>query len=82
MSYQALYRKWRPAVFEEMVGQDAVVTTLQKMLQPGSSIVQSVRLNELKRMLWLSAVLFFTVHFRKYPAYTGSGTVVSGLVQA
>ena len=33
MSYQALYRKWRPAVFEEMVGQDAVVTTLQNQIR-------------------------------------------------
>jgi len=33
MSYQALYRKWRPATFREVVGQDAVVTTLQNQIK-------------------------------------------------
>ena len=33
MSYQALYRKWRPATFDEIVGQDAVVTTLKNQVR-------------------------------------------------
>ena len=32
MSYQALYRKWRPSTFDEIVGQDAVVTTLKNQV--------------------------------------------------
>lgn len=32
MSYQALYRKWRPATFDEVRGQDAVVTTLKHQI--------------------------------------------------
>lgn len=35
MSYQALYRKWRPAAFNEIVGQDAVVTTLKNQIKTG-----------------------------------------------
>ena len=30
MAYQALYRKWRPSNFDEVRGQDHIVTTLQK----------------------------------------------------
>ena len=33
MSYQALYRKWRPSSFDEVVGQDAVVTTLRNQVR-------------------------------------------------
>ena len=33
MSYQALYRKWRPSTFDEVVGQDAVVTTLKNQVR-------------------------------------------------
>lgn len=29
MSYQALYRKWRPMTFDEVVGQDPITTTLK-----------------------------------------------------
>ena len=29
MAYQALYRKWRPMVFEDVVGQDHVSETLR-----------------------------------------------------
>ncbi|MGY3724080.1 DNA polymerase-3 subunit gamma/tau [Granulicatella balaenopterae] len=32
MSYQALYRTWRPQSFEDMVGQEAVTKTLQNAL--------------------------------------------------
>ena len=32
MAYQALYRKWRPAVFEDVYGQDAIVTTLKNQI--------------------------------------------------
>ena len=28
MSYQALYRTWRPDRFEDIVGQDRIITTL------------------------------------------------------
>ena len=33
--YQALYRKWRPRTFEEVVGQDHITATLQKQVQTG-----------------------------------------------
>ena len=32
MSYQALYRKWRPKVFEEVIGQGHVVNTLKNQI--------------------------------------------------
>ena len=31
--YQALYRKWRPRTFEDVVGQEHITTTLQKQVQ-------------------------------------------------
>ena len=33
MSYIALYRKWRPSTFDEIKGQDAVVTTLRNQIE-------------------------------------------------
>ena len=33
--YQALYRKWRPRVFEDVVGQDAVTTVLRRQVMEG-----------------------------------------------
>ena len=35
MSYQALYRAWRPDTFTEMVGQDAVTRTLRRQVTSG-----------------------------------------------
>ena len=35
MSYVALYRKFRPSTFEEVKGQDHIVTTLQNQLKAG-----------------------------------------------
>ena len=35
MSYQALYRKWRPKTFDEVKGQDATVTTLKNQIISG-----------------------------------------------
>ena len=35
MSYQALYRKWRPETFDNVVGQDAVMTTLKNQVSSG-----------------------------------------------
>ena len=35
MSYTALYRKFRPASFEEVKGQDAIVTTLRNQIMSG-----------------------------------------------
>jgi len=35
MAAQALYRKWRPRTFEEVVGQDHVTTTLRNALRAG-----------------------------------------------
>ncbi len=35
MAYQALYRKWRPARFAEVIGQDAVVRTLRRQVETG-----------------------------------------------
>ena len=32
MSYMALYRKWRPATFDEVRGQDAIVRTLKNQI--------------------------------------------------
>ena len=33
MSYQALYRKFRPDSFEDVKGQDAIVTTLKNQIE-------------------------------------------------
>lgn len=33
MAYQALYRKWRPSGFDEVRGQDHIVTTLKNQIQ-------------------------------------------------
>lgn len=35
MSYQALYRKWRPNHFDDLVGQDHIVRTLTNQIQAG-----------------------------------------------
>lgn len=35
MSYTALYRKWRPAGFDEVKGQDAIVKTLKNQITSG-----------------------------------------------
>ena len=35
MAYTALYRKWRPTVFEDVKGQDAIVTTLKNQIRHG-----------------------------------------------
>ena len=35
MAYQALYRKWRPATFDDVVGQDAVAGTLKNQIRTG-----------------------------------------------
>ena len=35
VAYRALYRKWRPARFEDVVGQQAIVTALQNQLRAG-----------------------------------------------
>ena len=32
MAYIALYRKWRPALFEDVVGQQHITETLQKAI--------------------------------------------------
>ena len=33
MSYQALYRKWRPTSFSDVKGQDHIVTTLRNQIK-------------------------------------------------
>mgnify|MGYP002578772804 CR=1 FL=1 len=35
MAYQALYRKWRPTTFEQVVGQTATVKTLRHQIEAG-----------------------------------------------
>ena len=35
MAYVALYRKWRPQVFDSLVGQEAVRTALTNALETG-----------------------------------------------
>lgn len=35
MAYQAIYRKWRPTVFEDVVGQDHITKTLKNQLESG-----------------------------------------------
>ena len=37
MAYQAIYRKWRPAVFEDVVGQGHITKTLQNQLEAGKA---------------------------------------------
>ncbi len=36
MTYQALYRQWRPKVFEDIVGQGHIVTTLKNQIKKGN----------------------------------------------
>ena len=36
MSYTALYRKWRPMVFDEVVGQDQVIQTIRSQVKTNS----------------------------------------------
>ena len=35
MNYQALYRKYRPAVFDDVKGQDVIVRTLRNQIRTG-----------------------------------------------
>lgn len=35
MAYRAIYRKWRPTVFEDVVGQEHITKTLQSQLENG-----------------------------------------------
>ena len=35
MAYQALYRKWRPQTFEQVLGQTATVRTLRRQIDAG-----------------------------------------------
>ena len=35
MSYTALYRKWRPASFQDVKGQDPIVQTLKNQIESG-----------------------------------------------
>ncbi len=35
MAHKALYRKWRPERFEDLIGQDPIVTTLKNQIQSG-----------------------------------------------
>ena len=35
MAHKALYRKWRPEIFEDLIGQDPIVTTLKNQMQSG-----------------------------------------------
>ena len=37
MSYQALYRVWRPQRFQDLVGQEAVTKTLSHAIQSGKT---------------------------------------------
>ena len=35
MSYQVLYRKWRPENFDDFIGQQSIITTLANQIQTG-----------------------------------------------
>jgi DNA polymerase-3 subunit gamma/tau len=35
MAYQALYRQWRPASFAQVIGQEAIVSTLRRQVETG-----------------------------------------------
>ena len=54
--YQALYRKWRPRTFDDVVGQDHITGTLKKQ-------VQNDRLSR--------AYLFIGTKFLEGPLYVG-----------
>jgi replication-associated recombination protein RarA len=47
MSYQALYRKWRPDTFEDVKGQDHIVTTLKNQIV--ASMDDALLMNLLKQ---------------------------------
>ena len=36
--YQALYRKWRPRTFDEVVGQAHITETLKRQVADGTSV--------------------------------------------
>ena len=43
MSYTALYRKFRPAEFEDVKGQDHIVTTLKNQIRQDRTCVSVLR---------------------------------------
>ena len=43
MSYQALYRKFRPQEFEDVKGQEHIVTTLKNQIKAGVTTVPKER---------------------------------------
>ena len=48
MSYTALYRKFRPSTFEDVKGQDHIVTTLKNQIRA----VQYTMYKSLHRKMW------------------------------
>ena len=40
--YQALYRKWRPKVFSEVVGQEHITATLRRQVTEGQNAQASL----------------------------------------
>ena len=43
MGYQALYRRYRPARFEDFVGQEAVIKTLRSQIMSGRIFKEIVK---------------------------------------
>ena len=41
MSYTALYRKFRPSTFEDVKGQDHIVTTLKNQIRATASVMRT-----------------------------------------
>lgn len=59
MSYQALYRVWRPQRFDEVIGQPLITRTLKKMPLRQTKLVMPICLlvpGELGKLPWLRSL--------------------------
>ena len=48
MSYTALYRKFRPTEFEDVKGQDHIITTLKNQIKAVNEDSQSMRVSKIR----------------------------------
>ena len=73
MSYTAMYRRFRPTTFEEVKGQDAIVTTLKNQIRSdriGMPIYSAVQEVPVKRVLrsFLQKVSTASIPWTEAPA--------------
>ena len=70
MSYTAMYRRFRPTTFEEVKGQDAIVTTLKNQIRSVMPIYSAVQEVPVKRVLrsFLQKVSTASIPWTEAPA--------------